>query len=530
MNYDKSTLEYAARILENPLLWAEAHLVIPSTGEKFKANYVERKILGSKSPRVVIRVSRRSGKTYSLSILSLWACMVNKYYDVLVLAPDEGQVGELFEVIREFIAANPSIQDSISANSKNPNFIEFKNGSTIKGKTAGSSSNKEGRSIRGKGANLIIVDEGAYLNDGDWKAISAIIAGDKYKEGIKTLVASTPNSFHNRYWELCFDTTGMWEQIHVPITENPDFTEEDIALRRAMSSDVEWILEQLAEFLDAGQNAFKNSDIDSAMADYRYLEEPRPAGLCKRIVGVDWDKVSAGVNIAVIESIYGTNKQKVIYREEVPKGEYGLTEGMKRVIAINEAYEPDYIYVDRGFGEQAVELMKLYGKEHPSSGLDKKLFGVSFKQSVEVRDPIDGTVNKKQFKMVMLNNMMRLFEDKRFEFSKYDKNYEKQLRNYQIIGMSADSIQTTRKNEHIIDAVGLACYGMYKHFNDPLQFKPTNQIVILPAIKVTKTEATKEREKVFFSKMKSAVRDEQRTFASMARGNLSSGSPTRAKF
>lgn len=527
---DKETIKYAAKILENPLLWAETHLVVPSTGEKFKANYVEKQILESKSPRVVIRVARRSGKTFSLSILALWACIVNKYYDVLVLAPDEGQVTELFEVIREFIEANPTIQDSIVANSKNPNFISFKNGSTIKGKTAGSSSNKEGRSIRGKGANLIIVDEAAYLNDNDWKAISAIIAGDKYKEGVRAFVASTPNSLHNRYWELCNDSTGMWEQIHVPITKNPDFTEEDIALRRAMSSDVEWCLEQLAEFLDVGQNAFKNSDIDAAMADYRYLEEPTDAGLNKRVIGVDWDKYSSGVNIAIVDSIYGTNKLRLVYREEVPRGEYTLTESIKRIIAINEAYNPDYIYVDRGFGETQVELLKLYGKEHPSSGLDKKLIGVAFKQNVEVVDPIDGTINKKQFKAVMLNNMMRLFEDKRFEFSKYDKQYEKQLRNYQILSVSADSIQTSRKNEHIIDAVGLACYGIYKHFNDPLQFKPANKVVVLPPLKVVKTERTREIERQYFKKMQSAVKEEQRSFASIARGNLGSGTLTRSKF
>jgi hypothetical protein len=832
--YQQSDLSKIAKILESPLLWAEAILKDPESGEPFVANYVERLVLGSNEKRVVIRVHRRAGKSYSLAILSLWACMVHKYYDVLIACPDDDKVSELFETIEAFINSTPVVLDALAEKTKSPHVIRFKNGSTIKGKTTGAASKREGTSLRGKGANLVIIDEAAYLAEGDFKALNPIILGDKYKtsEGkvIRTFAASTPTEQHGRYYQWCFlpgtsvtignstvrniedikvgdvviagdgsldtvvktfvhessdnlislivsstphslvatsehpvwtdkgyvpikeispgnrvgfcivkeqdipmeypvvanskiietidkynssdqdyrhylakllgyylsigksttegvvftgelkqiqdvyyivsklfqdvlvkmkvvdsktavlvysqwfkdlmeylgkdnkihpaiflskhakatiraykktyttskelcdqiqqvmlrsgiacsvyktdtayylgkssdiikdgyfyvkvlsssiknysgkvynfetqshsyvangfsvhnchDTTGEWHQIHVPVTENPDYTEEEVNERKALSTEVEWITEQLAEFLDSGMNAFKNSDIDAAMGNYRYMDKGSIRSGVYRAMGVDWDKYQAGVNICIVEWLPGQPKYKVIYREEVPRGEYTLTTGVERIIALNDAFAPDYIYVDRGYGEHAVEQLKIYGKNNPGSKLYEKLKGFNFNENVTIKDPIDGTPIKKQFKAVMLNTLFKLFEDKNFEFSTYDRAFETQLRNYKVIEAGANTIKTTRSNEHIIDACGLACYAIYSNHSDNTKFIPASISYSMPAPKVVPSKITIASNRELFDNMQAAFTD-KRVYKNLGRGSFLGREPERTKF
>lgn len=168
---NKQDIQDLIEVFSSPLSWAEAFLHDPNTGNLFKANYVQRKILTAKGPWVVIRVPRRQGKSYSLSVLALWACLVHSNYKVLIIAPEEGQVSEFFEYVRNFLSVNPDIKAEVIENTKSPNKIKFSNNSTISGKTTGASSNRQGVGLRGKGADLIVLDEAAYLREGDFRTV-----------------------------------------------------------------------------------------------------------------------------------------------------------------------------------------------------------------------------------------------------------------------------------------------------------------------------------------------------------------------
>lgn len=47
------------------------------------------------------------------------------------------------------------------------------------------------------------------------------------------------------------------------------------------------------------------------------------------------------------------NKFRTCYRAEIPRGEFTLDNAVKKIIALNEIYDPQFIYVDRGFGKVA---------------------------------------------------------------------------------------------------------------------------------------------------------------------------------
>jgi len=528
---DSEDVRKLGEILSSPLLWAEAFLKDPASGENFKANYLERRILSCNEKRIVIRAHRRGGKSYSMAVLALWAVSVHKYYDVLIACPDDDKVTELFEVINEFINSTPVLSDALQERTKFPHLIKFKNGSTIKGRTTGTGGNKEGRALRGKGANMVLVDEAAYMQDGDFKALTPIILGDKYKSAdgleVRAIIGSTPAEQKGRFFEWCSDTSGQWYQIHVPITENPDFTEEDIDERRSLSTDMEFTCEYLAEFLEAGFSAFRVKDIERAKVDYRYVERGSPRGSAHRAMGVDWDKYQAGVNICIVELVPGQTKYRLIYREEVPRSDYTLTNAVKRVIALNESFDPEFIYVDRGYGEHAVEELKLYGKNNASSGLATKVVGFNFNENVVINDPVDGKPVKKQFKTVMINTLLKLLEDGLLEISVYDRIFDKQLKDYKIVGMGSNIIRTTRRNEHIIDACGLACYALHSHYQDKLQYVKATKSYALPLPKIVPSKRTLKLEKDMFRGMRGGMTD-RGIWSGFSRGSI--GNISRSSF
>jgi hypothetical protein len=537
MNYTQQDLQNLAKIISDPISWAEWLLRDPVSGEKFKANFVQKQILSRKERRVVLRVSRRTGKTISLTILALWAASVNKNYQVLIICPGDAHISELFEALRKYINATPEIKETVARDISSPNNqITFTNGSTIKGKTAGSSSSSDGVGLRGKGADLVLIDEAAYLKDGDFSAINPIIEGDKHRRSpVRTFAASTPKQDHNRFYQWCTEENNGWVQIHIPITENPDFTIEDIRSIKSLHTEREWALEYLCEFPDTGDNVFSPKDIDAAKTDYRYMDlnDPeivrnyrRPSG-ARITFGVDWDTVQAGVNIAVLEAHVGVNK----YREEVKKqfGEYIQLAAVSRIIALNELFNPDYIYVDQGYGQPQVEMLHKYGDENPNSGLKQKVIMVQFAQNIPIVDPVDGKKVNRQFKSLMLYYMCKAFESHIIQFDSEDKQFDKQLKEYKVIAAGANRISTTRRNEHIIDAVGLAMFGQMYHFDNPFKFEAAKEIVYVRPPKHIKSEKSIEREKEYFKEMNKVIHD-KRVYNLYGRGNQSSKPFSRSSF
>src|SRR5256885_11367192 len=93
---------HLGEIIDDPLAWSELLLRNPETGEPFRANYVQQQMFCADRAgeldevfRVAVRVHRRAGKTYGLSVLALHGACVYDFYEVLVIAPDQGKVDDI---------------------------------------------------------------------------------------------------------------------------------------------------------------------------------------------------------------------------------------------------------------------------------------------------------------------------------------------------------------------------------------------------------------------------------------------------
>jgi replicative DNA helicase len=137
------------------------------------------------------------------------------------------------------------------------------------------------------------------------------------------------------------------------------------------------------------------------------------------------------------------------YREEIPKSEFTLTKGVNRIVELNELLQPKHIYVDRGFGEVQVELLHKYGMENPKSQLRERVKGISFGETIEVRDPYTKLPIKKEIKPYMVDNLRQYLEKEVILFPIEDEEMYMQLISYIVI-------RTTSSGRPVFEAGGSA--------------------------------------------------------------------------
>lgn len=479
----------ALELISNPLKWAEAFLVTPNTSEPFKANHIESLILSSTHRFNVIRVHRRGGKSWALSTLAIYYAMTQRNTEILVICPDGSKVATIFDRIREFVAANDWIHPYRNEDRQNlPQKISFTNGSKITGFTTAAKSKGEALGLRSQGADIVLIDEAAYLGDGDWTAINPIITGDMYRRNkTRVFVASTPAHTRGRYYEMCKNPRmkKAWHEIFVPIDKNPSVTPEFYAECVVMCpNEMDWNKEYLAEFPELGEGVFPKTLVDKSLRSYSYkdfltlaeAQGQRGEKPPSRTIGVDWDKYNKdghGSTIAILESI-DPGRYRLIYKEEIDQSRFTLSNAVRRVIELNDLFQPEWIYIDRGYGDYQLEELHKYGRSFPKTGLFHKVVGVQFANSVECPLP-GGGVEKKRFKQAMVSLLRTWFERENIELPGDDHMLVKDLIEYHVKSQTEANIKYSEENDHSIAAIGLAAMAMHHRVKNPYASPPATR-------------------------------------------------------
>lgn len=68
------------------------------------------------------------------------------------------------------------------------------------------------------------------------------------------------------------------------------------------------------------------------------------------------DKYGASSSIIVLDYLPTRHMFKVVRRIEVPRAEYSFDKAVNLIIAINQIYNPSFIYADAGSGEYQIEM------------------------------------------------------------------------------------------------------------------------------------------------------------------------------
>ena len=149
----KAEVKKLQEIMNDPIKWAQAFLrtfdpktksIVPWT-----ARWYQVEMLRDKHTRKVYRCGRRIGKTETMVVEMLYLAFTRRNFRVLMAAPYENQIRNMFTRLNELIAESPLIKQAVAASTKNPAKIEFANGSMILGFTTGD----DAASVRGQRAD-----------------------------------------------------------------------------------------------------------------------------------------------------------------------------------------------------------------------------------------------------------------------------------------------------------------------------------------------------------------------------------------
>jgi replicative DNA helicase len=376
----------------------------------------------------------------------------------LVIAPMKTQVELIYQEILRLASKNELVMNSIVRKVTSPQFmIQFSNGSTIRFFTSGMRSGGKSDVARGQEAHVIVLDEMDYMHADDLDALYAMLQKTAEDQPDKVLIgASTPTGRRERFWEWCTTNT-RFKEFWFPSYCNPFFGKDQEDEFREQYSEGGYRHEIEADWGEDAEGVYPRKFVDKAFLDpgWKYYPEIQSARSFFTI-GVDWDKYGAGTNIVVTETcneLYEDerfrNRTRVCYREEIPKSEFTLTKGVNRIVELNELFQPKHIYVDRGFGEVQVELLHKYGMENPKSQLRERVKGVSFGETIEVRDPYTKLPIKKEIKPYMVDNLRQFLEKEVIAFPVEDEELYMQLISYVVT-------RTTSSGRPVFEAGGSA--------------------------------------------------------------------------
>jgi hypothetical protein len=486
--------QYQAHIAADPVLWARHFL-----GAKPRAYQIF--MLRQPRLRKILRAGRRLGKSWTMAVKMLHQAYTRNDARILVMGPMKTHVELLFKEVIKLAKRSDVVFDSIEKQRQSPQFyIEFKNGSTISFFTTGMRSGGKADVARGQEAHLIVLDELDYMAPEDLDAIYVMLQKTEEGQAPKELIgASTPTGLRQRFWKWC--NSPRFKEFWFPSYCNPNFEKADEDEFREEYGEMSYRHEIEADWGESEDGVYPRKYVDAAfnsgvtllteyeeeadfdtikrLSTYKY-ELEKIEDYSTLIMGVDWDKYGAGVNIAILEMCTEDcpdprfkNKIRLMYREEMAKDEFAYHKAVDRIIFLNNLLNPKWIYVDRGAGETQIEMLHKHGVKNPHTGLRKKVKGIAFKSSIEVRDPSTKQIDKKEMKPFMVESQRILFERNQLVFSGDDDDLYLQYISY-IVGST--TYTGTPKFEmaggqpdHAHDAIMLACLAITQHYNELLK-------------------------------------------------------------
>lgn len=290
---------------------------------------------------------RRAGKSRLLADLATWTAYRQPGASVVLISAGETAslrvLADVAALCRSPLLAG-SVADELKAT------VRLSNGSTITSFPASM------RQIRGVSADLLIIDEAAFVPRDIWTSALPTIA-DRVRAGGKVILASTPwpvsDSWFKEFWERGKNGDPNVASWHLPSSVNPNIGDAELAdMQAAMSAD-EYAREIEARWTSEQGSYFSPEEIELAVADYQMMppDEARRRSwdaLAKEygvkypaVGGVDYGFSPDFNSVTLVSALddAGANKQQVFYvswMEAHPKLEY--SQFVDRLIAIGKGY------------------------------------------------------------------------------------------------------------------------------------------------------------------------------------------------
>ena len=402
------------------------------------------------------------------------------------------------------LVSDTSLRDSIKRSIEHPFYqIHLKNGSTIFGMTAGAKSGRRGTVVRGQGAKYLFLDEFDFLPE---DAVAAILIVMKSRKDSHLFVTSNPSGARSYFYQWCnFPDKHGFITKHFGKKYIPNWTDEDDKFFMENYSTNAWYREVLGEFGEEMVGVFPHRFIDMALFEYDYdmLAYNQQNAY---VIGVDWNTSQIGTKIVVLEYIknkvptqsdklflkvinrtrdelnrqekikkydklgwdYFINKYRAFRIYSIEGQQYTQNAAVDKILQLYKEYDPAFIYVDQGYGDVQIELLRKKAAEWKDKALAKKVVGCNFSSNIDVKDPWTNKPTKKRLKNFMVNLSVRSLEQYQFALPYSEDNkglLVGQMRDYRVTKEGASPTYSSG-NDHYLDALMLAVLGFESNFGE----------------------------------------------------------------
>ena len=215
--------------------------------------------------RIVGVFCRQTGKSMTIAMLAVIEAIRNPGSHIVIVAPTDRQAGELFKKIADFVKDSPvgsevssvTMRQMVIKNSRISAFPCGDNGDTIRGMTA----------------NVLIMEEAAYIKD---SIVNQVLMPMVAATQGKVIKISTPFSMNHFYNSFQSDTSYKahhytWEDA-IRVGHFTDKFIEEQKLQLGEHS-IEFRTEYGAEFIPDEDAFFPWELIDKCVAEYEMLGE-----------------------------------------------------------------------------------------------------------------------------------------------------------------------------------------------------------------------------------------------------------------
>lgn len=425
--------------------------------------------------------------SFFLSMYIIWYAFVHPKARILVMAPAKTQVGLIYEQILELVEESPIVKNAITKKPRSPQYeVWLSNGSSIKLFTTGFRSGGKSDGVRGQEADMIVLDEMDYMGSEDLVALMAMLQDtDPNKIFNKKLIgASTPTGQRSTYYHWNVDPKYNFSSYYYPSYVNPLWNQkEEEKARLRYRNEQHYRHEIEADWGEDAEGVYPRKYVDIAFANEEikdYKDFKPSINNYIYTLGVDWDKHGAGVNIAILQASLNNpmaHPIKLVYREEIAKGNFTYLEAVDYIIKLNNQYQFAHVYIDQGAGEVQHEMLVQYGIENPSTRLHTKTKACHFSNVVEIRDPYTRKIAKKRLKPFMIDSLIYQLEQSNIQFGSDDELFLQLISYIKIRETESGNPVFAPGGEtvdHAHDALVLALYALVDNY-DAMLSGPASQ-------------------------------------------------------
>jgi hypothetical protein len=277
-------------------LLALAHQLLP-----FALDPIQIQLLTTTAGNVILNCHRQWGKTTITALRALYQTLAQPNQLIVVISPILDQSKILTKRCRDFARA---LGITVTTDGTNPRSVRFPNGSLILPIAA------DADHVRGWSANLLVIDEAAYVADEVYSAVTPLLAatrGDLW-------LLSTPNGKRGFFFqEFSLAADRNWLRLTAP-AEGPGASGRIdpafLATERTRKTTEQFAQEYLCEFTTTERNTYRPESIyrafrpDIAPFDPAQRQLENFAGLPDRptyFIGVDLGKKQDHSVIALVE-------------------------------------------------------------------------------------------------------------------------------------------------------------------------------------------------------------------------------------